>query len=61
VASYTLQVGTVSGASNLVNGSVGLTNGVSAAVGAGPYFIRVIANAACGSGASSNQVSITVP
>lgn len=61
VAGYTLQVGSVSGASNLVNGSVGLTNGVSATVGAGSYFIRVIANAACGSGATSNQLSIAVP
>ncbi len=61
VVSYTVQAGNASGASNLYVGSVGLTNAVSASVGAGPYFIRVVANAACGSSVSSNEVSVTVP
>ena len=61
VVSYTVQAGNASGASNVYVGSVGLTNAVSASVGAGPYFIRVVANAACGSSVSSNEVSVTVP
>ena len=61
VVSYTVQAGNASGLSNLYVGSVGLTNAASASVSAGPYFIRVVANAACGSSASSNEVSVTVP
>lgn len=61
IASYTVQAGSASGASNLFNASVGLVNSVSAPVGPGPYFIRVLANAMCGTGPASNQVSVTVP
>jgi hypothetical protein len=61
VSGYTVQAGTVSGASNLFNASVGLVNSVSAPVGPGPYFIRVLADTACGTGPASNQVSVTVP
>jgi len=45
----------------LFNGSVGLTNTVSAPVASGSYFIRVVANAVCGSGAVSNEVLVSVP
>ena len=44
-----------------VRGSVGLTNTVSASVASRSYFIRVVANAACGSGAASNEVLVSVP
>jgi hypothetical protein len=61
MSGYTVQAGSVSGASNLFNASVGLVNAVSAPVGPGVYYIRVLANTACGRGPASNQVSVTVP
>ena len=61
VASYTVLAGSSAGASNVFNSSVGLTNTVSAAVAPGPYFIRVVANTACGSSAPSNELGVTVP
>jgi len=61
VTSYTVLAGSSAGASNVFGGSVGLTNTVSAAVASGPYFIRVVANTACGSSAPSNEVLVNVP
>ncbi|HTM33142.1 MAG TPA: M12 family metallo-peptidase [Vicinamibacterales bacterium] len=61
VTGYTVIAGSAAGASNLFNGSVGLTNTVSAPVASGSYFIRVVANAVCGSGAVSNEVLVSVP
>jgi hypothetical protein len=61
VTSYTVLAGSSAGASNVFSGSVGLTNMVSAAVASGPYFIRVVANTACGSSAPSNEVLVSVP
>jgi hypothetical protein len=61
VTGYTVIAGSAAGASNLFNGSVGLTNAVSASVASGSYFIRVVANAACGSGAASNELLVSVP
>ena len=61
VTGYTVQAGPTSGSSALFNGAVGALNAVSAPVGAGSYFIRVLATSACGTSASSNEVSITVP
>lgn len=61
IAGYTLQAGSSSGASNLYNAAVGLTNGLAAGVGPGTYYIRVLATAACGAGAVSNQLAVTVP
>ena len=58
---YTVIAGSAAGASNVFNGSVGLTNTVSASVTSGPYFIRVVADAACGSSAASNEVLVSVP
>ena len=58
---YTVIAGSAAGASNVFNGSVGLTNTVSASVTSGPYFIRVVANTACGSSAASNEVLVSVP
>ena len=61
ITGYTVVAGSAAGASDVFSGSVGLTNTVSAEVASGPYFIRVVANAACGSGAASNEVLVTVP
>jgi titin len=61
VTHYTVQAGSSSGSSGYFNGSVGLVNAVSAQVGNGPYFIRVVANAACGSSGASNEVSLAIP
>lgn len=61
VSSYTVRAGSASMASNLYNDSVGLTNTASAAVDPGNYYIRVLANAVCGSSAESNEVLVTVP
>jgi hypothetical protein len=61
VTGYTVRAGSTSGQSNLYDSGVGLTNTVSAGVGAGNYFIRVLANSACGSSAESNEVLVTVP
>lgn len=61
VSGYTVQAGNASGSSGLFNAPVGLMNAVSGAVPSGTYFIRVVANAACGSSGSSNEVSVTVP
>jgi hypothetical protein len=61
VTGYTVIAGSAAGASNLFNGGVGLTNTVSAPVASGSYVIRVVANAACGSGEASNEVLVSVP
>lgn len=61
VSGYTVRAGSASGQGNLYNGSVGLTNTLSAGVGPGSYFIRVAANAACGSSTESNEVTVVVP
>ena len=61
MSGYTVIAGSAAGASNVFNGSVGLTNTVSASVASGPYFIRVVANAGCGSSAASNEVLVSVP
>ena len=61
VTSYTVLAGSSAGAGNIFTGNVGLTNAMSATVASGPYFIRVVANTACGSSASSNEVSVSVP
>lgn len=61
LSGYTVRAGSASTASNLYNSPVGLTNTVSAGVGPGNYFIRVQANAACGSSPESNEVLVTVP
>jgi hypothetical protein len=61
VTGYTVVAGSAAGTSNVFNGSVGLTNTVSASVASGPYFIRVLANSACGASVASNEVLVTVP
>lgn len=61
VSGYTVRAGSASALSNVYNGEVGLTNTASAAVGPGNYYIRVLANAACGNGPESNEVLVAVP
>ncbi len=61
VTGYTVRAGSSSGTSNLYNSAVGSTTTVSAAVGTGNYFIRVVADAACGSSTESNEVAVAVP
>jgi hypothetical protein len=61
VTGFVVQAGPTSGSSALFNGAVGAVTAVSAPVGPGTYFIRVLATSACGTGASSNEVAITVP
>jgi hypothetical protein len=61
VTGYTVQAGPSSGSSAFFNGPVGAVNAVSAPVGGGAYFIRVLATSACGTSASSNELSLTVP
>jgi hypothetical protein len=61
VNGYTVQAGAASGGSGFFNGPVGLVNAVSAQVPNGSYFVRVIANAACGNSPVSNEVQISIP
>jgi len=60
IASYTLQVGSVPGASNLLNGAVGNAASVSGEVPAGHYFWRVIATNAAGSSPPSAEAELVV-
>lgn len=60
-SAYLLQAGSSPGAANLFNGSVGLTTSVSAPVANGPYFLRLRAANACGTGPATGEVAITVP
>jgi hypothetical protein len=61
VTGFIVRAGSGSGQTNLYNALVGMTNGVSAAVGSGSYFIRVAAQSACGEGPESNEVLVQVP
>lgn len=61
VTSYVLQAGSAPGLSNLANSSVGaVTSYVATGVGAGTYYIRVVAQNAAGTSAASNEVVLTV-
>lgn len=61
VTGFTIQAGPTSGSSSFYSGSVGLTTQLDALVGAGTYFIRVLADTGCGPGAASNELRVTVP
>jgi hypothetical protein len=60
--SYTLQAGSAAGLSNLANSSTGntATSYVASGVGAGTYYVRVLAANAYGQSAGSNEVVVTV-
>lgn len=61
VTGFTIQAGPTAGSSSFYNGPIGLTTQLDALVGAGTYFIRVLADTGCGPGAASNELRVTVP
>jgi hypothetical protein len=59
--SYLLQAGSTAGSSGLANSNIGnVTSYVAAGVGAGVYYIRVVAVNGFGQSAASNEVATTV-
>ena len=58
--SYIVQAGTAPGTSNLSNGNVGAITTLSATVGPGTYYVRVLAVNAVGSSGPSNEVTLIV-
>ena len=62
--SYRCRVGTAPGASNLVDMDVGAVTTLGASLAGVPpglYYVRVAAVSACGVGADSNEVAVSVP
>lgn len=62
--SYRLQAGTAPGLSNVLDADLGAITSLSVplgGVGAGTYYLRVVAASACGLGAPSNEVVLVVP
>jgi hypothetical protein len=59
-ASYIVEAGSVSGASNLFNQDVGLTSSITAQAPTGVYFVRVRARNAAGVSAPSNEIVVRV-
>ena len=62
--SYRLRVGTAPGLTNLADLDVGASTALSvplAGVAPGLYYVRVAAVSACGVGAASNEVAVSVP
>lgn len=61
---YRLHAGSVQGASDLADISVGMATVISVPLAGVPsraYYVRVVADSACGLGAPSNEVVLTVP
>jgi glucose/arabinose dehydrogenase len=61
---YRLRVGTVQGASDIADIPVGTVTALAVPLGGVPprtYYVRVVAESACGIGAASNEVALTVP
>jgi hypothetical protein len=59
-ASYVLEAGTSSGASNLASVNLGSITQFTTPVPNGAYFVRVRARNACGLGPASNEVTLVV-
>ena len=57
VQDYFIQVGSSSGASNLINTNTTQTTYTWTGVGVGPFYARVYARNSCGSGPNSNEVT----
>jgi hypothetical protein len=56
VQDYFIQIGTTSGASDLVNTNTSQTTYTWTGAGPGNYWARVYARNSCGSGPNSNQI-----
>jgi hypothetical protein len=62
--SYWLRAGTAPGLANLADLDVGAVTALAvplAGIAPGTYYVRVAAVSACGAGAASNEVALTVP
>jgi hypothetical protein len=62
--SYRMRVGTAPGVTNLADLDVGATTSLAvnlAGIAPGTYYVRVSAVSACGLGAPSNEVALSVP
>lgn len=60
VTTYVVQAGTAPGASNVFSGAVGGATSVSGAVGAGTYYLRVLAQGPGGTSAPSPEATVSV-
>lgn len=60
IVDFVLEAGSASAASNVFSGSVGLTNGISASVGPGTYYVRVRPRTSTHIGNAANEVSFSV-
>lgn len=61
---YRVQVGSVQGAVDIADTDVGMTTSLAVPVAGAPartYYVRVVAVSACGVGAPSNEVAVTLP
>ena len=58
--SYTIEVGSASGWSNLLVHNVGATTTLSAMAPPGRYYARMRAQSACGAGQASNEIVVTI-
>jgi hypothetical protein len=58
--SYIVEAGTSPGASNVFNGNVGAGTTLTAAVGAGTYYVRVRAANDAGTSAPSNELTLAI-
>ena len=61
---YRLRVGTVQGASDVADIPIGNVTALAVPLAGVPpriYYVRVVAESACGVGAASNEVALTVP
>ena len=60
--SYIVEAGSVPGATNLANSDLGSsgTSLIATSVGRGTYYVRIRGKNACGTGAASNEIVVTV-
>jgi hypothetical protein len=59
VIEYVIEAGSAPGLSNLYNGSVGLTNQLTANVDAGTYFVRLRARTGAQTSVTSNEITFS--
>ena len=61
---YRMRVGTVPGASDVADIPIGAVTSIAVPLGGVPprtYYVRVVAESACGVGSASNEVTLQVP